>query len=169
MKNNQIKEFYILRSELVKNSCKETLKKSNEYQKYIEKHSEDKHILINPSIRQRVLEDLEADDFIMDEKGTQYLATLITMYYHERKLFRRKDIEAKGYFDLSLKNNAHYSMLGTTPIKAKEEMNKSIEHSNAGFITIEELAYETADNYIHRLREPGDEKNVSYSKKLLKK
>ena len=178
MKNNEIQKrtkrknikerFYILRRELVNNSCQEVKEKSAKYQEYINKYPESKPYLLNPSIRQRILYDLKEDGFILEEKGTQYFATLATIYFHERKLHRRKDIRDYGYFDLSLKYNAHYSMLGTTPNKAREEIKKSMEHSGNDYIKVEELVYELADNYMYKIREDGDEKNISYTKKLLK-
>lgn len=178
MKNNEIQKllkgknekekFYILRRELVRESCKDVKEKSDIYQKYININPDAASFLPNPSIRQRILDDLKEDGFFLEEKGTQYIATLSTIYFHERKLFRRKDIIDNGYFDLSLKYNAHYSMLGTKPDIVREEITKSIKHSGNEYISIEELVYELADKYIYLTREKGDEKNISYSKKLLR-
>ena len=51
-------KFYILRNELVKNSCNEIKEKSNRYKKYISKYPDDLDFLLNPSIRQSILDDL---------------------------------------------------------------------------------------------------------------
>ena len=166
-RKNEKEKFYILRRELVKNSCEEVKEKSVKYQNYINKDPGSVSYLMNPSIRQRILYDLEEDGFILEEKGTQYIATLATIYFHERKLFRRKDNIDNGYFDLNLKYNAHYSMLGTMPDMARDEINKSMEHSG-NYMSIEELIYELADKYMYKIREDGDEKNISYTKRLLK-
>ncbi len=169
-------KLYILRDILVKESCEEVRKNSKIYQKFNERHPELKedHILVNPSVRQRTLEDLEEEGFNLKDKGTQYLATLITIYFHERKLFRIKNFTNQAYFDktilryfnLNRKDNEHYSMLGTTKEKAVKEMNNAIAKSNNPNTTIEEIVYDIADYYITKHREDGDEKNVSYTKNL---
>ena len=166
---NEREGFYILRNEIVRNSCNEIRDKVSYYQRCIAAYPNSK-MLFDPSVRNSILMDLENSGFRLNRVGTQYLATLITMYFHERKLFRRKDIEDNGYFDLSLKNNEHFSMLGTTPDKARKAMENSIRNAEYwNGASIAEVVYTLADNYMYMYREDGDEKNIPSSKVLLKK
>lgn len=163
---NEKERFYILRRELVRNSCNEIKKKSEMYKNYIKKYPDNDYMVINPSIRTRALNILEDDGYLKEDKGTQYLASLITLLFHERKLYRRRDIEDNGYFDLSLKNNEHYSMLGDKPNKVREEIHKAMEHAKDYYTPIDELVYIITDNIMHLYKEDGSEKNNSYSKNI---
>ena len=157
-------KFYILRNELVKNSCNEIKEKSNRYKRYISKYPNDKDFLLNPSIRESILEDLSNRNWDAFDLGSQYIATLATMYYHERELFKRKD--NKEYFDLSIYDNEHLKMLGTTPYKARIAMNKAIYKYEGSYLPIDEIVYELADEYIAISNTKKRKKY--YSKTLLK-
>jgi len=143
---NQIKDsrekFYTLRKELIGASCKEVKER-------------------NLKIRKFVLELLEDDGFKLDDLGTQYLATLITLYYHERRMFRRKDIEDKSYWDLSKESNEHYNMLGNTSENAIELMGSAISENKRDNGPLEEIVYDIADYtcYIHN----RDDRRVRYA------
>ena len=169
---NDIKEetpkekFYNLRKELVGESCKEVKEKIQKYNDYIKKYPNDEKILLNPSIRQRVLKDLQNEGYNLEDIGTQYLATLATMYYHERNLFRMDNIEDNGYFDLSLKYNEHYSMLGNKPDIVRNSINEAIYNAYGEVVPIDEIVYFLADNY--NISETSENNKKYYSKVLLK-
>ena len=165
---NKKEKFYLIRNQLVRESCKEIRERSKSYNNIINSNPEYKYYLYNPSIRQNVLDDLESSNYSKKDLGTQYLATLITIYYHERYLFRRRDLDSDEYFDLSNKNNEHYSMLGTTKEKAISEMEKVINRNEEEDATLPEIVYDLADAYIHIKKEKGYEKKY-YTKTLLKK
>lgn len=158
MNNNELlkikdkkEQFYMLRKEIIGDSCRE---EKNCYQ--------------NPPLRKSILNSLEWDGFDLEEQGTQYLASLITIFFHERKLYRRKDIEDKSYWDISDYNNEHYRMLGTSKENVINAILYSIFKNETEFGSIEEIVYELADEYGYYGRDRDDRKRVPYTK-LLKK
>ena len=176
MENNELakikdkkEKFYMLRKEIVGNSCKEVSKQVLEYRNFLEKYPDYKRYdLKNPSIRKRVLDDLEWDGFFLKDKGTQYLASLITIFFHERKLYRRGDICDKSYWDLSDFSNEHYGMLGNSKSNVIREILKAIRNSEIENGPIEEVVYTIADSIGYYGRDRDDRKRVPYVK-LLKK
>ena len=129
------KIFADLRKEVVGASCKEVYKKVEEYYnkvkswvEYMEgKYSKEDlssrydyceaknylHHVPRPSIRQRLLDDLEWAGFNKEDAGTKHIATIATLFFHERKLFQSEFITDKSFWDLSDSDNEHYNMLGT--------------------------------------------------------
>jgi len=148
---NQIKDpkekFYTLRKELIGDSCKEVKER-------------------NIKIREFVLEILEDDGFKLENPGTQYLATLITLYYHERKMFRRGDIQDKSYWDLTINSNEHYNMLGNTSENAINLIDSAISENKRDSGPLEEIVYDIADYTCYRYN--IDDRRVRYADVLKK-
>lgn len=155
MTNNelmQIKDdkerFAMTRKEVIGESCKDVTKR-------------------RISIRKSVLENLENDGFNIEDLGTQYLASLITLLYHERKLYRRKNIKGKAkYWNLADWNNEHFGMLGSTKENVINAILNSISTNTIEGGPIDELVYEIADNTIYHYNR--DERRVRYEKLLTK-
>ena len=126
-------QFVELRKEVVGTSCKEIYAKVKEYNKiksWVQTVEEkyDKEDLYSrydyrkakeylyhvqqPSIRQRFLDDLEWAGFNKEAAGTKHIATIATIFFHERKLYQSKDIKDRSYWNLSDFDNEHYGMLG---------------------------------------------------------
>ena len=158
-------EFYNLRKELVGESCKEVKEKLKIYNDYIKKYPADLDKILNPSIRRRVLKDLQNEGYNLEDIGTQYLASLITMYYHERNLYRMDNIDDNGYFDLSLKYNEHYSMLGNKPDIVRDSIKNAIYNTYGEYIPIDETVYYHTNNYIEL---SFNKDNKYYTKALTK-
>lgn len=121
----------------------------------------------NISIRKEVLEVLEEDGFNLNEQGTQYLASLITIFYHERKMYRRKDIEDKSYWNLDNWSNEHYGMLGNEKERVVNAILSSIGKNEIESGPIDDLVYDIADSMIHRYNR-DDERRERYTKLLSK-
>ena len=138
---NQKKELLALKNKIINSS-----KPIDEYQ----------------STYQRILEELINEGFSINDFGTQYITSLVTTYIQEKRLLIRlncQDIEKSDYFNLSSKNNEHYSMFGTTKEEAINTMNNAIEKVYSDDITIVELANTLIEKEI----------NKNYSKVLTKK
>lgn len=126
------------------------------------------------SARRDALRRLENDGFNIKDEGTQYLASIIAIYFHERKLYERcKDREAyKGYWDLSDLSNKHYGMLGHNPERVIQEIYKAIGKNDIEDGPIDEMIYEITDNMIHSYDRDdvidNDKEFISYTK-ILKK
>lgn len=121
----------------------------------------------NINIRKEVLEVLEEDGFNLNEQGTQYLASLITIFYHERKMYRRKDIEDKSYWNLDDWFNEHYGMLGNEKERVVNAILSSIGKNEIESGPIDDLVYDIADSMIHRYNR-DDERRERYTKLLSK-
>lgn len=121
----------------------------------------------NINIRKEVLEVLEEDGFNLNEQGTQYLASLITIFYHERKMYRRKDIEDKSYWNLDDWSNEHYGMLGNEKERVVNAILSSIGKNEIESGPIDDLVYDIADSMIHRYNR-DDERRERYTKLLSK-
>lgn len=121
----------------------------------------------NISIRKEVLEVLEEDGFNLNEQGTQYLASLITIFYHERKMYRRKDIEDKSYWNLDDWSNEHYGMLGNEKESVVNAILSSIGKNEIESGPIDDLVYDIADSMIYRYNR-DDERRERYTKLLSK-
>lgn len=120
------------------------------------------------SIRKCALDYLENDGFNIEDQGTQYLASLITLLYHERKLYRRKDIKDKAYYwNLNDWNNEHFGMLGNTKENVINAILSSIGTNDMENGPIDELVYEMADSIIYRYNR--DERRVRYEKLLTRR
>ena len=121
----------------------------------------------NINIRKEVLEVLEEDGFNLNQQGTQYLASLITIFYHERKMYRRKDIEDKSYWNLDDWFNEHYGMLGNEKERVVNAILSSIGKNEIESGPIDDLVYDIADSMIHRYNR-DDERRERYTKLLSK-
>ena len=121
----------------------------------------------NINIRKEVLEVLEEDGFNLNEQGTQYLASLITIFYHERKMYRRKDIEDKSYWNLDDWSNEHYGMLGNEKERVVNAILSSIGKNEIESGPIDDLVYDIADSMIHRYNR-DDVRRERYTKLLSK-
>ena len=121
----------------------------------------------NINIRKEVLEVLEEDGFNLNEQGTQYLASLITIFYHERKMYRRKDIEDKSYWNLDNWSNEHFGMLGNEKERVVNAILSSIGKNEIESGPIDDLVYDIADSMIYRYNR-DDERRERYTKLLSK-
>ena len=104
-------------------------------------------------IYKSALERLNGDGFIIEEKGSQYIAKLIECLYLERELLKKyaNRPSYEGYWDLNDPQNPHYYQLGDAK-EIQEEMRKSIinsscEDNDADF---NELIYDLSDLEIFR-------------------
>lgn len=126
------------------------------------------------NIRRHALSILEYDGFNVKDKGTQYLASLITLYFHERKFYEkvgeRKTYE--GYWDLDKLSNEHYKMLGNKPTEVVKEILIAIEKNEMEDCMIDDLVYDLTDSLIHAYDRDyvfdNDKEFIRYTK-LLKK
>ena len=176
MNNNELqkikdkrKRFYMLRKEIIGLSCMEMKKEKERYDEIVSSDEACKYLIFNPYIRDRILEDLERGGYDINDKGTQYMATIALIFYHERKLFRRNDIEDNGYWDLDLDYNEHFSMLGRNINEVKREITKAIEKSDDyGICSMAEVIYDEADYYGYYGKDRDDKKRKSYYKTLVK-
>lgn len=115
------------------------------------------------SIYKIALDSLERADYEMDHVGTKLLAKLVTILYHERKMYRRCDVD-KRYWNLSDWGNEHYKMLGADYLMATRCINDAINHSDDNGSSIAEVAYEMADYYAYLYN--NDERRERYTKML---
>lgn len=174
MTNNELQQikdprerFCMTRKEIVGDSCKKIAEKSRIYRAYLErvKYMESRYSaeeletnydyrrctatlyhLQNPSIRERALDSLEWIGYQKEDKGTQYLATLITIFYHERKLYHRKDFPDKRYWDLEDWNNEHYGMMGAPKERVIYEILEANSHNPDLCCPFEETVYRITDS-----------------------
>lgn len=162
------KKFEEIRKDYVEEAIKEEqdeLEKRNQVQKFINmmesqcseeelSHSDTylysiQHIkTLGQTIKNKVSKELNSNGFNLEEKGTNYLINLITMFYQERKLFNERLYSDyyRDFWDLSDENNVHYRLLGNNP----EEVRLSIEESiNNSYYNndISKLVYTTADKF----------------------
>ena len=160
-------QFAELRKEVVGASCKETYKKVEEYNKikswvqYMEEkypkevlfsrydYREAKEYLYHtqqPSIRKRFLDDLEWAGLNKEDAGTKHIATIATIFFHERKLYQSKDISDRSYWNLSDFNNEHYGMLGLPKEQVVCDILDVMSKNDDIHSSHEELIYEMADS-----------------------
>ena len=118
-------QFYILRNKIVKESCQEVKEK-------------------NYQVRSQALEELKWSGFDVQNIGTQYLATLITIFFHERKLYSMSD--KSFYWNLADRQNEHYKMLGTKPKQVIKSINEVVKENIDEEGPVEDIVYELADN-----------------------
>ena len=179
--------FTMLRREIIGESCKEVYDKVSEYNKMksiveLMESRYSKEELVssdiyrnamlyldytqNPSIRKRLLDDLEWAGFNKEDAGTKHIATLATIFFHERKLYGRKDINDiinKSYWDLSNYNNEHYGMLGLPKEQVVADILKVINANNNIDCSHEKIVYELADRLKSFDYKQGEEKRKPYS------
>lgn len=163
--NNKEEYFYNLRNKLVGESCKELKQAKERYKTIIANNPNNKYLYYNPNIRDRILDDLSYNGYNINDKGVQYLASLIMLYIHERKLFRLD--EENNYWDLDLENNKHYSMLGENPDKLRKAIEKSIQNNEEEYSKLSQIVYETADHYGYFGLDRIDPKRKSYTLTLV--
>ena len=173
MTNNELQQikdprerFCMTRKEIVGDSCKKVSEKSRIYRAYLERvkdmesrysveelatnynyqrYTSTLYHLPNPSIRECALDCLEWIGYQKEDKGTQYLATLITIFYHEKKLYHRKDFPDKSYWNLDDWNNEHYGMMGAPKKRVIYDILEANSHNTDLSCPFEETVYEIAD------------------------
>ncbi len=167
MKYENREQFAEFRKEVVGASCKEVYKKTEEYNKvkswvqYMEgkypkedlssryDYREAKNYLYHvqrPSIRQRFLDDLEWTGFNKEDAGTKHIATIATIFFHERKLYQSKDIRDRSYWNLSDFDNEHYGMLGLPKEQVVCDILDVMSKNDDIHSSHEELIYEMVDS-----------------------
>ena len=194
MTNNELQKitdekerFKLLRKEIVARSCDEEVERINKYNqiethvkvlegaysidelarnknyreasRYLSECSRDKK-----TIKEKAMSDLEWADYDITKPGANFLATIISIFFHERKLYRRKDIVDKSYWNLSDLDNEHYKMLGVDKEKVLFEIQKVIGNSS-----IENIVYTIADNYGCYEYDRDDERRKPYTDMLKNK
>ena len=125
------------------------------------------------NIYKNALRRLDNDGFNIDNKGSQYIADLINLFYHERKLLEKyyKRPSYQGYWDLSDIKNPHYINIGNGKFVISEMRNEIIkspyEDDDAD---LNELIYDLTDIEIARCNEDNRryDEQISYKKLLLK-
>lgn len=103
------------------------------------------------SIRQMFLDHIsKSDGFDENDLGTQYLASLMAILYHERRLYYADyNYDFRSYYDLSDENNKHFSMFGVDKDTFIDEINKSIEKNPYDDGPLNELVYDVVDYFIY--------------------
>ena len=172
----ELKDFIDLRKEYVEESMKEEkeqIEKYNQIQKWIDmmedqcteeelSHSDTYQATIyqmnnkKEPIEENVLNDLKNAGYDIELKGTKLIADLITMFYHERKLFglMNNNIYYNRFWNLDNNDNVHYKMLGLDSEEAILQMQESIDNNS-----ISNIVYNIADKYIN-----NDSNEISYTK-----
>ena len=172
----ELKDFIDLRKEYVEESMKEEkeqIEKYNQIQKWIDmmenqctkeelSHSDTYQATIyqmnnkKEPIEENVLNDLKNAGYDIELNGTKLIADLITMFYHERKLFSLMDnnIYYNRFWNLDNNDNVHYKMLGLDSEEAILQMQESIDNNS-----ISNIVYNIADKYIN-----NDSNEISYTK-----
>lgn len=143
--NEQRREFCMLRKEFIRKSCMEVRKQIAESEMHLIRFPNDKQIVRNPRVRIMVLDYLKSFGYDLNDSGTKYLATLITIFFHERKLYQQKYIEDKDYWNLKDFSNEHYKMLGDNPENVIELISSSINKNEYEDGSIAEVVYTLAD------------------------
>lgn len=159
-------QFAELRKEVVGTSCKEIYNKVEEYNKiksWIEtveekypkedlssrydyrKAKEYLYHVQQPSIRQSFLYDLEWAGFNKEDAGTKHIATIATIFFHERKLYQSKDIWDRSYWNLSDFDNEHYGMLGLPKEQVVGDILDAMSKNDDIHCQHEELIYGMVD------------------------
>ena len=102
-------------------------------------------------VRQMFLNHIsESLGFDVNDLGTQYLASLMSVLYHERRLFYKNYRNNNtSYYDLSDENNKHFSMFGVDKDKFVEEINKSIDKNPHDDGPLDELVYDVVDYFVY--------------------
>ena len=167
MNNKKIEKYKKLRKEIIGNSCNELKYAKERYKKIIENNPNNKFLYYNPNLRDRILEDLSIYGYNPNDKGVQYLASLILIYIHERKLFRKQDIVPIEYWDLNKSNNEHFKMLGNKPKEVKNEIDKCIKNNKKEYSSLAQIVYEIADYYGFFRLDRGDPEKKSYTLTLI--
>lgn len=172
----ELKDFIDLRKEYVEESMKEEkeqIEKYNQIQKWIDmmedqcteeelSHSDTYQATIyqmnnkKEPIEENVLNDLKNAGYDIELNGTKLIADLITMFYHERKLFglMNNNIYYNRFWNLDNNDNVHYKMLGLDSEEAILQMQESIDNNS-----ISNIVYNIADKYIN-----NDSNEISYTK-----
>ena len=143
------KNFYQLRERFVKNSCHEIKKEKEQYQRIKKEnpiYSFSKS-LKKKSIYDLALEELYWHGFSKEAKATKYLATLITIFYHERKLYDKKGKSHEEYWNLGSWDNKHYKMLGQNSEFLIKEITTALKNNKEEKRSLEEIIYDTADYF----------------------
>lgn len=183
----QKRRFAMLRKRIIGQSSKEIMAKLMEYRekeeevKRIERENTPEslngHYLykkwkceldVTPSIRENALEALEWAGFNKDDAGTQYIATLATIFFHERELYRREDTD-KSYWDLSDCDNVHYGMLGLPKQKVIADILTVMDKNAYASRSHETLIYNLADDLEYYCSDHDAEKRKPYTDMLKEK
>ena len=177
----ELKDFINLRKEYVEDSIKEEeaeIEKYNQIQKWIdmmESQCTEEELSYSDTyqatiyqmnnkkvpIEECVLNDLNNAGYDIELNGTKLIADLITMFYHERKLFdmMKNNIYYNRFWNLDNNDNVHYKMLGLDSEEAILQMQESINNNS-----ISSIVYSIADKYIN-----NNSNEISYTKKFTMK
>lgn len=164
----QRRKFCMLRKEVIRESCMEIKKQITEREMHLNKFPNDKCIVRNPSVRILVLDYLKSFGYDLNDKGTEYLATLITIFFHERKLYQQKNIDDKSYWNLKDFSNEHYQMLGDNPDNVIKQISNSINKNEYEDGSIAEVVYTLADIVGVYGKDRKDKERVPYSRMLIR-
>lgn len=110
------------------------------------------------SVRKMILNHIsQSDGFDENDLGTQYLASLMAVLFHERRMYYL-DYKDRGteYYDLSNEDNEHFGMFGVSKDKFLSEINKSIEKNDFEEGPLDELVYDVVDYFIFRYGQDRD-------------
>lgn len=115
--------------------------------------SKEENKKVGIDIYKSALRRLDNDGFDTSQIGTRYIAKLVEVFYHEKKLLVRayKRASLKGYWDLNDKENPHYFSLGVSEevmTKMREAIiGSTLEENDTDF---NEMIYDLADQEIFR-------------------
>lgn len=120
------------------------------------------------NIKEEVLNVLKEEGFNIEESGTRYLASLIALLFHERKLYQRlHDRQSyQNYWNLNDEKNEHYHMLGDNSRQVIKAMKESLKTSKRDSEMISSLIFRITDEIVKNYDK--DKEMIGYIK-ILKK
>lgn len=127
------------------------------YKRYIESLQQQES-----SIIERALESLEFAGYDKMDRGTQYLAALITIFYHEKDFYHGKDLPDKSYWNLEDWNNEHYGMMGVPKEKVIYDILTANSHNPDLSCPFEETVYQIADSLGTKKYDESKAQSVGY-------
>ncbi len=118
------------------------------YNEIIKSISEAESLKIN--IHQAILRLLMELGFDVNYLGTKYLATLIEMIYHERRIFDGD----KKFFNFDAENNAHYcfvnELYNSSLADITNYINESVTRSYVGDKSLNSIIYSIVNDVIRQ-------------------
>lgn len=127
------------------------------YQRYIESLQSQES-----SIIERALNGLEFAGYDKTDRGTQYLAALITIFYHEKDFYHGKDFRDKSYWNLEDWDNEHYGMMGVPKEREIYDILTANSHNPDLSCPFEETVYQIADSLGSRKYDESKRESVGY-------
>ena len=171
---DRIYEFLEKRNDVVKKSIISNLKEVRNYQYYLEKYPDrvsngviylDDCVMLNPSVDDYINDSLESDGFDINNEGVIYLAKLICILYHERKLYYDCCDDPFNYWNLDNFSNIHYEMLGGNRNKVIHSIISSfVKNDLTGDLAISDYVYSFVDNMGYYSADKKNSKRKRYSK-----